>query len=138
MELKPPKRSLRSIRANSIKDKLGCIKEPLFDMELAYVVANELHLLLRIMDVVIQALLDTAVVHDHHAAQGFHRRRVKAQDGPMVQKLVETIQSCKINFYAWEDKEQIMHFYGHLCWEQKKHCQVNFPSSVSQQIWLTN
>ena len=56
MELKPPKRSLHLIRANATKNKLGCIKAPLFDM-VSHVVADELHLLLRITDVLIQALL---------------------------------------------------------------------------------
>ena len=69
----------------------------------SHVVADELHLLLRITDVLIQALLGTAVAHDHHTACG--RRRVKPQDGPMVQNLVKTIQSCKVNFYIWEDKK---------------------------------
>ena len=92
-----------SIKANATKNKLGCIKAPLFDVELSHVVADELHLLLRITDVLIQALLDTAVAHDHHMARG--RRRVKPQDGPMVQSLIQAIQSCNVNFYVWEDKK---------------------------------
>ena len=92
-----------SIKANATKNKLGCIKAPLFDVKLSHLVADELHLLLGITDVLIQALLDTAVAHDHHMARG--RRHVNYQDGPMVQSLIQAIQSCNVNFYVWEDKK---------------------------------
>ena len=43
------------------------------------------------------------MAHDHHMARGRHR--VKPQDGPMVQSLIQAIQSCNVNFYVWEDKK---------------------------------
>ena len=105
MELTSQKRTLSSIKRNSEKGKLGCINAPLFDIELSNVIADELHLLLRIMDVLIQALIDTAVAHDHHTARKNRvTPRVKAPDGPMVKDLAATIKSCGVNFYVWEDK----------------------------------
>ena len=106
MELKSNKRNLDSIRANATKGKYGCDKPPLFNMETYQIIADELHLLLRIMDVLIQALIGTAVAYDHHSTRGIHHRhRTKAQDGPMVQNLVKTIESRELKFYVWEDKQ---------------------------------
>ena len=53
MELKSNKRNLQSIRANATKGKYGCNKAPLFDIGPKEIIADELHLLLRIMDVLI-------------------------------------------------------------------------------------
>ena len=106
MELKPKTRILASIKSNSTKAELGCTNAPLFDIHLDNVIVDELHLLLRIMDVLIQALVDTAVAHDHHAVRGHCATpHVKAPDGPMVKCLTETIKSCGINFFVWEDKK---------------------------------
>ena len=100
MKLSSRKRTLLSIKRSSEK-------KPLFDIEICNVIADELHLLLRIMDVLIQALIDTAVAHDHHEARK-HRvtPRIKAPDGSMVKDLTATIKSCGVNFYVWEDKKE--------------------------------
>ena len=75
-------------------------------METDQIVADKLHLLLRIMDVLIQALLDTAVAYDHHATQGIRScRSTKPLDGPMLQNLVKTVESCGVRFYVWEGKQ---------------------------------
>ena len=66
MELKSNKRTLELIRPNATKGKYGCNKAPLFDIGPNEIIANELHLLLRIMDVLIQSLIDMAVVHNYH------------------------------------------------------------------------
>ena len=71
MELKSNKRTLESIRANATKGKYGCNKAPLFDIGPNEIIADKLHLLLRIMDVLIQGLIDTAVAHDHHSHMEF-------------------------------------------------------------------
>ena len=107
MKLSSRKRTLLSIKRSSEKKTLGCINSPLFDIEICNVIADELHLLLRIMDVLIQALIDTAVAHDHHEARK-HRvtPRIKAPDGSMVKDLTATIKSCGVNFYVWEDKKE--------------------------------
>ena len=65
MELKSNKRTLQSIRANATKGKFGCNKGPLFDIGPDEIIADELHFLLRIMDVLIQGLIDTAITIQH-------------------------------------------------------------------------
>ena len=62
MEIKSNKRTLESIRANATGKKCGCEKAPLFDIVTDQIIADKLHLLLRIMDVLIQALIDTCIV----------------------------------------------------------------------------
>ena len=46
--------------------KLGSINMPLLDLELDHVIPDELHLLLRVMDVLIQGLIDTVLAYDRH------------------------------------------------------------------------
>ena len=61
---------------------------------------DELHLVLRLMDVLIQGLIDTVLAYDRHQ----HRlsrswRTFKALDGPM---LMMAIKSCGVYFYVTE------------------------------------
>ena len=43
--------------------KLGCINIPLLDLELEHIIPDELHLMLRVIDVLIQGLRDTVLVY---------------------------------------------------------------------------
>ncbi|CAH3031565.1 unnamed protein product [Pocillopora meandrina] len=46
----PLSRSLQEIKETSKKSKDGCCKEPLLDIKLDHIIVDELHLLLRIVD----------------------------------------------------------------------------------------
>lgn len=133
MDLSSNKRTLSSIRTNATKGKYGCIKAPLFDIELEYIVPDELHLFLRIMDVLIQALIDTAVAHDHHTSRGARRGpKIPPQDGPMVKNLIKTIQSCGVNFYVWEEKKEGNGLlWPSLMGNDKTKLLKGFPSKIS-------
>ena len=120
---------------------MGCIKAPLFNIELCDVIADELHLLLRVMDVLIQALLDTAVAYDHHTSRG-HRKRVKAPDGPMVLSLIEAIKTCGVNFYVYEDKKDKQGRKG-LQWpslmgDEKRKVLKTLPSKITNKCQPPN
>ena len=113
MEKTSSYRILESIRSNASTLNYGCVKVPLFDLPTHQIIADELHLL-RIMYVLIQALLNTAKAFDHHSTHGIRRRRsFKPQNGPMVQNLVRTIESCGVKFYVWGTIKEIR-YYGHL------------------------
>ena len=106
MDKKSSYRTLESVRSNASTLKYGCEKAPLFTLPTHQIVADELHLLLRIMYVLIQALLNTAKAYDHHSTHGIRRRHsFKPQDGPMVQNLIRTIESCGMKFYVWGDNK---------------------------------
>ena len=78
---------------------LGCVRPPLIDVPLDRVVLDELHLLLRIMDILIRNLILYADSKDqrqrtHHGVEQHH-----------VRKLEQTIRSCGVCFQIWQNKE---------------------------------
>ena len=79
---------------------------PLLNLEPENIVCDELYLLLRIMDKLIQALINTAKAHDANEAHRLGLRNTLATEGEMVQKLVKSIGECGVHFYVWEDKEK--------------------------------
>ena len=78
----PKKRTLASIKRNARTQSLGCKNAPLLELELDHIVPDELHLLLRVMDMLIQALVDTAVAQDHYEAHDRGQSSINAEDGP--------------------------------------------------------
>ena len=95
-ECKKNKRTLDSIRTCSTKstlhERLGCVNQPLLDIELDKVVVDELHLLLRISDKLISALV-------LRMAQLDHQSRVRSEGQPThMNQLVSAIRSCGVPF----------------------------------------
>ena len=78
---------------------LGCVLPPLVDVPLDCVVLDELHLLLRVMDVLIRNLVFHADSEDHrqrahHGTESLH-----------LKKLEQTIRSCGVCFQIWQNRE---------------------------------
>ena len=95
-DTKDHSRSLAGIKTCAKKkapeESLGCIQQPLFEIELDHIVADELHLLLRITDRLVDALV-------HRMAQLDHTCRVRNTGQPNhMAKLVYTIKSCGVPF----------------------------------------
>lgn len=78
---------------------LGCVLPPLINIPLDCVVLDELHLLLRIMDVLIRNLVLYADSEDHR--QKAHR----GVEGVQLKKLEQTIRSCGVCFQIWQNRE---------------------------------
>ena len=87
---------------------LGCIKEPLLNIEVDHVAIDKLHLMLRVTDVLLRNLVWAIISRD----------RKEAHCGPMrtasLDRLVDTIKSCGVYF-----RVSLLHFTGvhnlHLC-----------------------
>lgn len=103
MSKKGQKRTLQSIKVNAQTEKLGCKYAPLLNLEPDDIICDELHLLLRVMDILIQALINTAKAYDADEADRLEQT-IKATEGPLIQRLVKTINECGVHFYIWEDK----------------------------------
>ena len=78
---------------------LGCVLPPLLGVPLDRVVLDELHLLLKIMDIPIRNLILYADSKDdrqraHHGVEQHH-----------IRKLEQTIRSCGVDFQIWQIKE---------------------------------
>lgn len=88
---------------SSCAQHLGCVLPPLINIPLDCVVLDELHLLLRNMDVLIRNLILYADSEDH---------RQKAQHGVEshnLKKLEQAICSCGVCFQIWQIKNIYMY-----------------------------
>ena len=81
------------------QEKYSCEHEPLLNIDLDHVVLDELHLLLRIMDVLINNLVIEAVEWDRK--ENFNKRKADQKDSH-IKTLQSTIRSCGISFEIWE------------------------------------
>ena len=77
---------------------LGCIHPPLLKVELGHLVLDELHLMLRIGDVLFRNLILYADSRDHTS-------RERGGTSSHVQQLQQAIQSCGVSFQIWHKKE---------------------------------
>ena len=89
----------------------GCNRDPLLRIELDHIIPDELHLMLQVTDVLLEALMSTVTsfdLHQHHRDQVQHSgRRHRALDileGPMLKKLIAAINSCGVAFHVWKEK----------------------------------
>lgn len=88
-------RSLESLKFCSSKTKkenLGVLHEPLFNIELSHVIIDELHLFLKVLDILIRNIIWAAVAIDHQIK--VHHQEETNQ----LSQIVEAIQSCGISF----------------------------------------
>ena len=83
-----PARSLASLKNLS---EPGSIHPPLLHFPIDHIIPDELHLLLRITDRLIENLLYAAVIHDSPR---------QALQGEMAKNVVKEIESCGMNFTA--------------------------------------
>ena len=102
MMLHHEKRTRSDLKADG---EFSSINKPLLDLELDHIVPDELHLMLRVTDVLITALIETAIAYDKHQ----HRvRRIrcsyKVLDGPLLSKLILAIRECGVHFNVYENE----------------------------------
>ena len=103
MTLQHQKRQLADLKADG---KFSSIHKPLLDLELDHVIPDELHLMLRVTDVLIKALIDTARTFDRHQHRVQRiRRSYKVLDGPLLNKLILAIRACGVSFNVYENQE---------------------------------
>ena len=87
MTVEYEERSLESLKCCS---ESGNIQPPLLDLPLKNIIPDELHLLLRITDRLIENLINAAVMHDSRVS--------KPLEGAMVKELLKQIRSCGVPF----------------------------------------
>ena len=95
----------------------GCIKMPLISLELDHIIPDELHMLLRVTDVLIQNLINAATSDDLNRS-GVAQSKVckllscytkssgiriaihllQVLEGPMLCQLIEAIRDCGVPF----------------------------------------
>ena len=80
---------------------------PLINIEPNHIVPDELHMMLRITDTLIECLISTAIAYDkqYHHRHRTSRRAYKILEGEMIQKLQASINDCGVVFRMWHDKD---------------------------------
>lgn len=97
------KRSIKEMfelaRKKKQENKFCCDHEPLLHIELDHVVLDELHLLLRILDVLVENLVKDALKWDQN--ENWDKRKSQHKN-EHLNNLQATIRSCGVSFDIWE------------------------------------
>ena len=88
--------------------KFSGFKKPLLNLDLDHIVPDELHLMLRVTDVLTKALILTAQTYDKHQHKVLCIRcAYKVLDGELVRYLIKAIPDSRIYFKVYEDTGKI-------------------------------
>ena len=83
------------------KDKFSCEHEPLIFIDPDHIILDELHLLLRVMDVLLENIVLECI--DWDKSDNFNKRKCE-QTCHHQTKLLQTIRLCGASFDIWEKK----------------------------------
>ena len=97
----PLKRTLQEIQemaAMSSGENYCCMHQPLLNIPLDHIIPDELHLMLRVSDILIKNLIEDAMQwDDKEQVTG-----TMCPKGMHLKRLVSTICSCGVSFSVWE------------------------------------
>ena len=135
---KPLGRSLQEMRELSTRsnDSYGCCKEPLLNIELDHIIVDELHLLLRITDILTENLITEVIEWD--IEENFDK---KNGNNIHLNKLIISIRSCGISFDVWkkknaDGKESSVYDWTSLMGNDKKILLYELPEKMKDFLRL--
>ena len=98
---KPHARCLQEIKEMSkkSKDNYGCCEDPLLNIDLDHIIVDELHLLLRVTDVLTSNLVIEAIDWDIE-----ENMENKNKQQSHLNMLINSIRSCGVSFDVWKKK----------------------------------
>ena len=103
----PIKRTLQEIinmaEKKGTQDKFSCDHKPLSNIDLDHVVLDELHLLLRVMDVLLNNIIQEVISWDQK--ENFNKKKSERSNTHLT-TLQEAIRSCGVSFDIWEKKNE--------------------------------
>lgn len=118
----------------------GCVHQPLLNVPLDHIILDELHLLLRITDILLENVIEDAMEWDEDAmewdeADDWCRSKGNLK-GVHLKKLVETINSCGVTFKIWEKRNADGQGSGTYDWtslmgNEKKKLLCNLPEKLN-------
>lgn len=94
--------SLEQVKKYAESDEFGCKYMPLLEIPLSNIVLDELHLLLRVTDILLANLIEDAMELDDK--MDFLKKKGEPK-GVHLQKLVQVINGCGITFSVWEKRD---------------------------------
>ncbi|XP_028417141.1 uncharacterized protein LOC114541415 [Dendronephthya gigantea] len=100
----PLSRSLEEIQELCEKstNNFCCAKKPLLNIDLNHTIIDELHLLLRVTDVLLENLVNECVNWDKEDEMDIMKGDER---GVHLSNLVEVIRSCGVSFNVWEKRD---------------------------------
>ena len=130
----PMQRTLQKIirMAGTKKDNYCCEHAPLLFIDLDHVILDELHLMLRVTDVLINNLLEDVLEWDKKDDLG---KKKSGKRGLHMEKFINTVRSCGISFDVWEKqnadgKGSGMYDYTSLLGNDKKKLMKELPDKL--------
>ena len=130
----PLKRTIKEMKELAGgQNNFCCVNAPLINIDLDHEILDELHLLLRIMDVLINNLVTEAV---HWDQQDNWKKRKKDQTINHLDKLKNTIRSCGVTFEIWkksnaDDKRSDQYDFTILLGPDKKKILKELPEKLT-------
>lgn len=131
----PLARSLHELR-NPPKMNYCAVNKPLFDIPLTHIVVDELHLLLRITDVLTRNLVEECLEWDEH--ETITKGAIAPTRRYHVKELTDTISSCGVTFSVWEKLNGLESMNTLVLWAETrkgylKDYQKNYPTFSMQR-----
>lgn len=113
------------------RNKYGQKQKPLVHIPLTHVVLDELHLMLRVTDVLTNALVRDAMTKDKLAGNK------KVLEGPNLQDLIAAIRKCGVTFSVWEKSNADgssggLYDFTSLMGPDKKNLLTSLPGNIRE------
>ena len=112
----------RMCTSSSAKTNFGSKYAPLLDIAIDHYIPDELHLMMRITDVLLRNLVDDAMSKDQYA-------KLLGQATDNLELLIKAIQSCGVSFRTWTSKTGDFE-YTSLSGNDKKTLLRNLPERL--------
>lgn len=104
----PPMRrttdELREFANKKTGENYCCCHEPLLNIPLDHIIPDELHLMLRVTDILLENLIEDAMQWDDKESSLSGGKKNLAEKSRHVKNLVKSINSCGVTFHLWEKK----------------------------------
>ena len=130
---KPPMGlTLADVKRHVSSSEYCCVSDPLLNIPLHHIVLDELHLLLRVTDVLMSNLIEDAMEWDDK--EDFLRKRGEPK-GNHLRNLTQVINSCGVTFSVWEKKDGDGKGTGKMDWtslmgDERKKLLRNLPGKL--------
>ena len=85
--------------AGKKKDNYGCVNPPLIEIDLDHVILDDLNLMLRVVDVLIDNILEDVLEWDK--IDDFSKRRCE-EKGKHLDNFINAVRSCGVSFNVWQ------------------------------------
>ncbi|XP_067672134.1 uncharacterized protein [Haliotis asinina] len=121
------KRNRQQMTEHAVKCQFGVQHTPLLKIEVEDYVLDELHLLLRITDLLERNLIDEVKTRDEE------ERTSKGKPTHMDQ-LVKSIKACGVSFSFWEDKETRKLKWTSLNGQEKRKLLAKLPQTLKGKL----